>query len=185
MNVPMLKITAFIVAGALLGGCCSTDPKAGTSVESGLHQVGRGLASLKLGELEVIATNSVFKGQKDFAVGLYATDFSYVFNVTSSKGDSNNLYIEADAAVPQSPVSGKIGDSYTTTSSSGRANQIILNFASPFFTTTTTTTTNKTGTGSNVVTTVQTKVERTITDAKKLADFFETVKNAGFTPAAR
>jgi hypothetical protein len=183
MNIPMLKFITVISAGLLLSGCCSNEPKAGTSLETGLYQVGRGLASMKLGELEV-STNTVFEGQKDFAVGLFATDFSYVFNVTSSKGDSNNLYIEADAAVPQSPVSGKVGDSFTTTSSSGRANQIIINFASPFFTTTTTTTTNKTGTGTNAVTTVQTKVERTITDPKTLGLFFDTVKKAGISPSA-
>lgn len=185
MNIPILSSLAIISATMLLTGCCSTEPRAGVPVAEGLHQVGRALASLKLGELEVVKTNKVFDGQKDFAVGLFATDFSYVFNVTSSKNKSNNLYIEADVAPTQSPVSGKVGDSFTTSSSSGRANQIIINFASPFFTTTTTTTTNITGTGSNALTKVEIKVERTITDATKLKEFFETVKNAGISPSAR
>src|ERR1700722_19951340 len=133
MNIPIGTLFTTLSAGILLAGCCSTDPRAGVPVEEGLHQVGRGLASLKLGELEVVATNAVFGGKKDFSVGLFPTDFSYVFNVTTSKSDSNNLYIEADAAVPQSPVSGKIGDSLTTSSSNARANQIIITFASPFF----------------------------------------------------
>lgn len=183
MKNALFKTTIVTSFGALLAGCCSTSPPdAAVPIEAGLLQVGRGLASIKLGELQIL-TNEVFARtvygtNKDFSVGLFPTDFSYVFNVTRSKGDSNTLYIEADAAVPQSPVSGKLGDSYTSTSSSGRANQIIINFASPFFTTTTTTTTNKQTTGSNTVTTVETKVVRSITEPQKISDFFKAVRGA-------
>jgi hypothetical protein len=172
---------AILAAGVTLAGC-STKPEGGIPVEQGLFQVGRGLASMKLGELTVL-TNSVFHGRTNFATGLFASDFSYTFNVTTSKSDSNSLSIEADTAVPQSPVSGKLADTYTSSSSRNRANQITINFTSPFFTTTTITTTNKQTVGTNVVTSVETKVERTITDPKKLSDFLNVVKSFEFTPA--
>jgi hypothetical protein len=182
MKITSFKLMAVMAAGAALAGC-ATQPESGTPIDAGLYQVGKGLASIKLGELTVL-TNSVFHGQKDFATGLFATDFSYVFNVQRSQSDANVLTIEADAAVPQSPVSGKAGDTLSTSSSNSRGNQIIINFTSPLFTTTTITTTNKTTAGSNTVTTVETKVERTITDPQKLADFLKVVGGNGLTPAA-
>ena len=175
-----MKTTAFrtiaIAAVSVSLAGCGTGRQDPVSLDYGLYQVGKGLANLKLAELEVL-TNSVFRdhGQTNFTLGLFPTDFTYTFNVTASKNHSNQLTIEAAASVPQYPASVKAADTYATAASSGRVNQFTINFASPFFTTTTIITTNKQTVGSNTVTTVEAKVQRSITDPKILREFFSVV----------
>ena len=165
-------------------GCCTK--KDGTPIADGLYQIGQGLARMRMGELDTI-TNKVFldRGETNFTTGLFATEFSYTFNVSSSKYSNNALTIAATASVPQIPVSGSLSDAYSAGQASQRANQITLNFASPYFTTTTIVTTNKTTVGTNTVVAIETKTIRTITPPDQLKAFFKVVygKEASITPS--
>ena len=156
----------------LFTGCCSTDHVAKPSsitVVQALTDVGTGLAALKAAELQAL-TNPVFKGQTNFITGLFPAEVDVTFNVTASASKSNSLVIDVNAGpFPQIPVSGKIGDTFTSQSAASRGNQITLKFVSALFAKTTTTTSTN---GTKVV------VDEGIVDAAKLSDFLDVVKQS-------
>jgi hypothetical protein len=161
------KITlAAITIGGLLAGCATHDQ---VGIETALQQLGGGLAGMRAAELQQL-TNSVFvtRGQTNFSTGLFVTDASVTFNITTSKNKSNQLVLDVSTAIPQSPVTGKVGDTFSTSSSVTKANQITVNFASPLFTVTTTTTKQTNGA-------VETKVEKTITNPTNIVGFYNAI----------
>ena len=126
---------------------------------------------MKAAELATFATNQVLNpgGTNDFITGLFPAEVDVTFNVTAGAANGNQLSLDLNASAPSVPVGGKISDTYSTSSTAARGNQITVKFMSAYFTTTTTTTTATNGT--KVV------VEQKITDAKTLGDFLNVVKN--------
>jgi hypothetical protein len=158
------KITLVVITAitAILTGCAS--PKEIT-VQSALQQLGSGLAGMRGAELDEL-TNSVFvsRGQTNFSTGLFVSSATVTFNVTASKTTQNTLTLDVSTAIPQSPVTGKLGDTLSNSSTVTRANQITVNFISPLFSTTTTKQTNGT-----VVT------EQTITNPTNIVAFYNAI----------
>ena len=173
---PYTTVLAIGLAG-LLAGCASTK-KNDVSIESALEQLGRGFAKMKVAELNEL-TNQCFvdSHQTNFNTGLFVTDATVTFNVTASSSKSNTLALDVSAAVPQSPVSGKVSDAFTSASSLTRGNQVTVHFASPFFGTS-----KVTKTDTNKVVTVT--EEQPLTPPDVLAAWLKVVFNStnGFTP---
>lgn len=157
----------------LFTGCVSTNNVAKPSnitLVSALREVGSGLAEMKAAEMSTFATNKVLNpsGTNDFITGLFPAEVDVTFNVTAGASKGNQLSIDLNASAPSVPVGGKIGDTYSTSSTASRGNQITIKFMSAYFTTTTTTTTATNGT--KVV------VEQKLTDADVLGKFLNVVK---------
>src|ERR1700744_4381154 len=102
---------AVSICVALVAGCGTKNN--GTPIASGLYQVGRGIAALRMGELDTL-TNQVFlsRGEANYTVGLFPTDVSYTFNVSSSKFDRNTLTIAAAVQASRIPGSLSASDAY-------------------------------------------------------------------------
>lgn len=165
-----------VLAALTFAGCCTNrvvdSPKSITFVQA-LHDVGQGLAEMKAAELETLRTNSALHeqyGKTDFVTGLFPSEVDVTFNVTASAANANQLSVDLSAAAAQSPVSGKIGDKFSASSSTARANQITIKFVSVLFAKTTTTTSDN---GQKVV------VENGIVDPAKLSDFLEVIDEHG------
>lgn len=174
MNTKFNLIVIPILAALLLTGCCSTDNVAKPSnitLVNALRDVGTGLAEMKAAELATFATNKVLNpgGTNDFITGLFPAEVDVTFNVTAGAANGNQLSLDLNASAPSVPVGGKISDTYSTSSTAARGNQITVKFMSAYFTTTTTTTTMTNGT--------KVAVEQKITDAKTLGDFLSVIKN--------
>ena len=162
-----------LCAALLFTGCVSTNNVAKPSnitLVNALREVGSGLAEMKAAEINTFATNKVLNpyGTNDFITGLFPAEVDVTFNVTAGASKGNQLSIDLNASAPSVPVGGKISDTYSTSSTAARGNQITIKFMSAYFTTTTTTTTATNGT--------KVAVEQKITDAKALNDFLNVVK---------
>ena len=178
MKTPKISFVTFIAALPLCAvmlftGCCSTNNVAKPSnitLVNALRDVGTGLAEMKAAELSAFATNKVLNptGTNDFITGLFPAEVDVTFNVTAGASNANQLSLDLNASAPSVPVGGKISDTYSTSSTAARGNQITVKFMSAYFTTTTTTTTSTNGT--------KVAVEQKITDAKTLGDFLNVVK---------
>lgn len=170
-----INLIAFcLFATLLLTSCASTTDHvakpSNITLVSALHDLGAGLAELKAAQLEVVATNQYLKerfGTNDFITGLFPSEVDVTFNVTAGAANNNQLSIDLNASVPNVPVGGKIGDTFSSQSSASRGNQITLKFTSALFTTTKTTTTTTNGT--------KVTVEQNITDPETLEKFWKAI----------
>jgi hypothetical protein len=161
-----------LLATLLLGGCVNdrvAQPSNITLVNA-LHDLGAGLAELKAAELEMVATNECLRNQlgtNDFITGLFPSEVVVTFNVTAGTSKNNQLSIDLNASVPNVPVGGKIGDTFSSQSSTSRGNQITIKFTSVLFATTKTTTTATNGT--------KVTEEQNITDPATLEKFWKAI----------
>jgi hypothetical protein len=174
-KIPLITLTSSLslCAALLFTGCVSTNNVAKPSnitLVNALREVGSGLAEMKAAEITTFATNKVLNpsGTNDFITGLFPAEVDVTFNVTAGASNGNQLSIDLNASAPSVRVGGKISDTYSTSSTAARGNQITLKFMSAYFTTTTTTTTATNGT--------KVAVEQKLTDAKTLNDFLNVVK---------
>ena len=177
MKKTLRLVGSSVLAALFLAGCCTNhvvdSPKSITFVQA-LHDVGQGLADMKLAELETMRTNSTLNekyGETGFVTGLFPSEVEVTFNITASSSNANQLSVDLSAAVPQSPVSGKIGGAISSSSSAARANQITIKFVSVLFAKTSTTTSTN---GQKVV------VEQGITDPAQLSAFLDAINKHGF-----
>jgi len=179
----LLKLAVMPVLAALMFTGCATNrvvdsPKSITFVQA-LHDVGQGLAEMKAAELETMRTNGALSeqyGKTDFVTGLFPSEVDVTFNVTASASNAGQLSVDLSAAVPQSPVSGKIGGAISVSSSASRANQITIKFVSVLFANTTTTTSTN---GQKVV------VANGIVDPTKLGDFLGVLDEHGIVKSVK
>jgi outer membrane murein-binding lipoprotein Lpp len=173
MKTKINLIAVSMLATLFLAGCCSTDNVAKPSnitLVNALRDVGTGLAEMKAAELATFATNKVLNpsGTNDFFTGLFPAEVDVTFNVTAGASNGNQLSLDLNASAPSVPVGGKISDTYSTSSTASRGNQITVKFMSAYFTTTTTTTTATNG--------IKVVVEQKLTDATALNNFLNVIK---------
>jgi len=166
----------------VFAGCCTNhvveSPKTITFVQA-MHDVGQGLAEIKAAELETMRTNSALReqyGKTDFVTGLFPSEVDVTFNVTAGSANANQLAVDLNAAVPQSPVSGSVGGKFSVSSSASRANQITIKFVSVLFARTSTTTSTN---GQKVV------VADGLVDPTRLDDFFKVIDEQGVAESVK
>ena len=181
MKTTLHSLIAILALALGAAGCCThrVDSPQNISFVQAMHDVGQGLAEMKAAELETLRTNSVLReqyGKTDFVTGLFPSELEITFNVSASASNANQLTVDLNAAVPQTPVSGGVGAKFSESAASARANQITIRFVSALFAKTSTITATN---GRKEV------VVEGIVDPEKLGAFFEAIDKHGVNKAAR
>jgi len=102
----------------ILAGCGTTAivPKPGAiTLENAMKSVGAGLVEMH-------------KAEAGLKTGLIPSEVSVTFNISASATDANKLYVEVGAPAG-APVTGKLGDEASTTTTATRGNQITIKFS--------------------------------------------------------
>lgn len=105
------------------------------TLEQGMQSVGRGLALMKAAEIEAAKTNGL---SPNFNTGLLPSEATVTFNIAAAASNSNQLMIDLSAP-PTIPVKASGSDTFSSSASGSRANQITIKFSSLYFNTTSST----------------------------------------------